>query len=86
MKMAEIRQGLNKEMENRADVLNAEIKLDGGRGADCHPADYKLPFPSDCLVSNGIADAVTGKATDPFPSYSCNLKRSQAHMAVSGSL
>ena len=52
----------------------------------CHPSDYKLPFPSDCLVSNGIADAVTGKATDPFPSYSCNLKRSQTHMAVSGSL
>ena len=52
----------------------------------CHPSDYKLPLPSDCLASNGRADAVTGKVTDPFLSHSCNLKRSQTHMAVSGSL
>ena len=41
MKMAEIRQGFNKEMENRADVLNAEIKLDGGRGADTRKGQYQ---------------------------------------------
>ena len=34
MKMAEIRQGLNKKLENKAGVLSAEIKLDGGRGTD----------------------------------------------------
>lgn len=42
MKMAEIRQGFNKEMENRADVLNAEIKLDGGRGADARKKEEEL--------------------------------------------
>lgn len=42
MKMAEIRQGFNKEMENRADVLNTEIKLDGGRGADTRKKEEEL--------------------------------------------
>lgn len=42
MKMAEIRQGLNKEMEHRAGVLNAEIKLDGGRGADTRKKEEEL--------------------------------------------
>jgi len=42
MKMAEIRQGFNKEMENRADVINTEIKLDGGRGADTRKKEEEL--------------------------------------------
>ena len=42
MKMAEIRQGLNKEMKNRAGILNAEIKLDGGRGADTRKKEEEL--------------------------------------------
>ncbi len=42
MKMAEIRQGLNKDLENRAGVLNAEIKLDGGRGADTRKKEEEI--------------------------------------------
>ena len=42
MKMAEIRQGVNKELGNRAGVLNAEIKLDGGRGADTRKKEEEL--------------------------------------------
>ena len=41
---------------------------------ECHPADYKLPLPSDCLGLNVGADAMTGKFTSSFPSYSRNLK------------
>ena len=42
MKMAEIRQGLNKELGNKAGVLNSEIKLDGGRGADTGKKEKEL--------------------------------------------
>ena len=42
MKMAEIRRGLNKELGNKAGVLSAEIKLDGGRGADTRKKEEEL--------------------------------------------
>ncbi len=57
MKMAEIRQGFKKEMENRADVLNAEIKLDGGRGADTRKKVEELEKTEE-KASKGNAEAM----------------------------
>ena len=34
MQMARIQHGIKQKMDNEAGVLNAEIKLDGGRGGD----------------------------------------------------
>ncbi len=42
VKMAEIRRGLTKELEAKAGVLSAEIKLDGGRGADTGKKEKEL--------------------------------------------
>ena len=56
-------------------------------GSDaCHPADYKLPLPSDCLGLNVGVDTVPLKVTGSFPSYSENRERSQTHMTVNGSI
>lgn len=62
------------------------IAINDGYDSDCHPADYKLPLPSDCLGLNVGADTVPLKVTGSFPSYSGNQKRSQTHVTVNGSI
>lgn len=52
----------------------------------CHPADYKLPLWSDCLVLNVGEDTVPLKDTGSFPSYSGNLRRSQTQVTAHGSI
>ena len=51
----------------------------------CHPADYKLPLPSDCLGLNVGVDIVPFMFTGSFPSYLEEQERSQTQVTVNGS-
>ena len=46
----------------------AESLLEKEIDVYCHPADYKLPFPSHCLDLNVGANTVLFKIAAPFTS------------------
>ena len=55
------------------DTIYSSISMDEIR-IDCHPSDYKLPFPSDCLDLKVGANTVPLIVIGSFPSKMGNPK------------
>ena len=59
MKMAEIQHGIKKRVDDKAGVLNAEIKLDGGRGGDVTKKKEELKEAEEKAAELNAAAAET---------------------------
>jgi len=59
MQMARIQHGIKQKMDNEAGVLNAEIKLDGGRGGDVKKKKEELKEAEEKAAEMNAATADT---------------------------